>query len=285
MQTLRALLHLIRYPNLLIIAITQFLVAYAIIDAPLNLTLVALIVSTVLVAASGNIINDYFDVRFDHINKPHEIWVGKYFTRRTILILHWVVSVISVGIGIYASIYVGMVNILCVALLWFYSQKFKCVPYLGNLIVAFLTGLVVLIMALKYGFYGSNILVYIYFSFLVNLIREITKDMEDIRGDYFFDCRTIATVNGIAYTKRILVTLEFILIGSFLLLMGFVELRFQIYIAVLLLPISILLILQTWYAHKKKHFKILSRLEKLLILLGVLSMILFKLEVLQLLLA
>lgn len=277
MQKVKALFFLVRFPNLIIIALTQFLIAYYVIHAEFDIKLYALILSTVLVAASGNIINDYFDVRFDHINKPNEIWVGKVFKRRTILILHWVISILAVLIGAVSSIYVGIVDVFCVSLLWFYSQKLKCVPLLGNLIVSFLTAFVVFIMVLKYGYFESDIYLLIYFSFLLNFIREITKDIEDIRGDYTFDCKTIATVNGIAYSKKILVSLQFVLVSSFITLMFFLEYKFQLYIVFTLLPLSLILFYKTWKAHKKKHFKTLSRIEKLLILIGVCSLVIFSL--------
>ena len=277
MPQLKAFLFLIRFPNLFIIALTQFLLGFFVLKIPFDYTFFALVSSTILIAAGGNIINDYFDVRFDHINKPKEIWVGKYFSRRTILGMHLVISGLGVIIGASTSYYVGLFDAFCVALLWLYSQKLKCIPFLGNLVVAFLTSFVILVFALKFKYFENSIWLLVYFSFLINWIREITKDIEDIQGDKAFECKTIATQYGVVYSKKIVLVLQLVLLTSFITLAVFTPLTFKIYIIFVLIPTSSILLYKTWNAHQKSDFKLLSRIEKLLILLGVLSLLLLML--------
>lgn len=270
MQKLKAFLLLIRIPNVLLIALAEYFLATLITETWFELNTFLLIASTSLVVMSGNIINDYFDVRFDRINKPHEVWVGTYFSRREILVIHLVVSILSVSLGLLAHWSIALIDTLCVAILWFYSQKLKCIPLLGNLVVALLAALSVFIVGFYFKKLDDVIYAYMYFAFLINLIREITKDVEDLRGDLHFDCKTIPTTKGVGYSKRILISLQTILLLSLILIFKFTEETALIYgLLPLLSLLTFLLIIKTSNAHKKAHFRFLSRILKVIILFGI----------------
>lgn len=197
-------LQLIRWKNLLIVAMTQILVRYSLIfDTPQHgvkhFTL--LVVTTLLIAAGGYIINDYFDVKIDRINKPHKVWIGKTISRRSALLVHQLFSAAGILLAFLIGWKAVLINVLSVWLLWFYASGFKKKPFIGNFVVALLTALVIAEIALVYD--PSNRLIYMYavFAFFINLIREIIKDMEDMKGDEAHGAKTIPILYGIHKPK------------------------------------------------------------------------------------
>ncbi len=235
---MKKIIELIRLPNLLIIAFTQYAMRYLIMEPLLpsasfslqfsNLHFFLLVMSTLFIAAAGYIINDYFDTRTDRINKPDKVVVGVSVDRRTAMTLHTIFNVIGVCIGIYLSIHIGIISMafiffLAAGLLWFYSTNYKRQLLIGNLTVAFLTAMVPLIVVLfeipmlnkEYGTimlqYNSSFnYIFIWvagfsiFAFLTTLIREIIKDTEDFEGDAAYGMKTLPIVAGISLTKTIL---------------------------------------------------------------------------------
>ncbi len=238
---MKKILSLIRLPNLLIIAFTQFAMRYLIMGPLLpsasfslqfdNLHFMLLVLSTMFIAAAGYIINDYFDTRTDRINKPDKVVVGISVNRRTAMTLHTIFNLIGIGIGIYLSIHIKLmamsfVFFLSAGLLWFYSTNYKRQFLVGNLTVAFLTAMVPLIVVLfeipmLNREYGSMMLQYnssfnyiflwvagfSIFAFITTLIREIIKDAEDFEGDAAYGMKTLPIVAGSRLTKGILALL------------------------------------------------------------------------------
>jgi 4-hydroxybenzoate polyprenyltransferase len=196
-----------------------------------------LVLSFVLIAAGGNIINDYFDVRADRINKPHRVIIGKHVKRRVAMISHIIFNVVGIGLGGYLAWEVGMWKLVILHLfasgsLWFYSVIFKREFLIGNIIVAILAALVPLSVGLfeiplDIAAYGQEVQAYFlqldpesdpmiffkilyYFvlgfagyAFFLTLVREIQKDMADIEGDRVVGCNTIPIVLGMKKAKLI----------------------------------------------------------------------------------
>jgi 4-hydroxybenzoate polyprenyltransferase len=261
-----------------------------------------LVLSTVLVAAAGNAINDYFDLRIDRINKSKRIIVGKYFSRRKVMTLHTVLSIIAIILGTWVSYKAGAlklatINIVMVALLWMYSVKYKAYFLVGNLLIAFATSMTIIVVWLfdtvsinHVGLflipdlhYLLNLLIWIYigFAFVISIIREIIKDIEDIEGDKKVGCSTIPVVIGIAKTKFVLVALT----GLSLLAIVYIEYKVFVYFGInflfcyivfaVILPF-IYLAYATIRTKVKEDFSFLSKVTKYLMLAGVLSMIFIK---------
>ena len=161
MKLIAAFLKLIRVLNLFFIVITQALFQYSIVvpmmsrnpnspALPVNL-FILLSLSSVLIAAAGYIINDYFDLNIDRINKPGRIVVEKMIKRRWAIIWHWVLSFSGVVLGFYVAwkggvFWLGFANLGCVAALWFYSTTFKKKLLAGNIIISLLTAWVVMVV-------------------------------------------------------------------------------------------------------------------------------------------
>lgn len=200
-----------------------------------------LVLSIVLIAAGGNIINDYFDLRADRINKPHRIIIGKHVKRRVAMVSHVVFNILGVLIGGYLAWEVGMwklviIHLFAAASLWYYSVIFKREMLIGNIVIALLAALIPLTVGLfeiplVMEQYGEEVRAYFaqidpeadpnmffkilfYFilgfagyAFLLTLIREIQKDLADIRGDRQVGCRTLPVVIGERRTKLIVMIL------------------------------------------------------------------------------
>jgi 4-hydroxybenzoate polyprenyltransferase len=276
---LRAFIRLVRFGNLVMIGFSQYLIKIFFIDQPvtsfwehfIDLNFFLLSASTILVAAAGYIVNDYYDVKIDLINKPDKVVIGNLIQRRTALISNFSLNVLAILIGLYLSWKVAVINLLCIFLLWWYSNRLKREPFVGNLAIAILTAATTWIVAFYYNQHWEEIYIYASFAFFISLIREIIKDMEDMKGDAAFGCKTLPILLGIARTKNIL----YILIGAFLvnLLISFFFLHKGIIIfltLILLFPTS-WLVIRLYKADKRKDYKFLSNWAKIIMLLGLLS--------------
>lgn len=240
MKTIFGFIRLLRPLNLLIIAFTMYAMRWGIIytmakslDETASLVccewvfLLATLVM-VLLAAAGNIINDYFDLRVDRINKPERVVVGKTVKRRVAMAAHHFCNALATVLGIFLaysfkSWLMALLPIFMGAMLWFYSVQFKKQAWIGNFIVALMVGIVPLwaglfeIASLKavFDLQGKNgelfssiswswIFAYSIFAFWLTLIRESLKDLEDLKGDKKVGFKTLPIVWGILGVKRYL---------------------------------------------------------------------------------
>jgi 4-hydroxybenzoate polyprenyltransferase len=243
-KTLQHIIHfgrLIRYPNLLIIALTQALIRWSLMDPLLgaaHLTLqmsfflfVMLMLSTLMVTAGGYAINDYFDRKIDTVNNPGQVVVGRTISLRHTMAIHLLLTSAGVLLGLYVAysigfLYLGFLFVMGSGMLWFYSTTYKRQVFIGNLIVALMTGMIPMLVLLfelpllyrKYGVLlaeGALDLTYLAiwvggfsaFAFLLTLAREIIKDAEDIKGDTSFGRQTLPSFAGMRVSKGIVVFL------------------------------------------------------------------------------
>lgn len=244
-------IRLLRPVNLLIIVATMYFMRIFILKAILGANDLALlmtdwqfallVVSIVFIAAGGNIINDYFDLRADRINKPHRVIIGKHVKRRVAMVSHVTLSIAGILIGGYLSWEVGMwklviIHLFAAASLWYYSVIFKRELLIGNLVVSLLSALIPLTVGLfeiplVMDAHGDEVrafftqvdpgadpnwffkILYYFilgfagFAFLLTFIREIQKDLADVRGDRQVGCRTMPIVLGERRTKLIVMVL------------------------------------------------------------------------------
>jgi 4-hydroxybenzoate polyprenyltransferase len=277
--TFQAFVKIIRLNNLLLVAFVQLLTAYFLIDTtreglPVlqDLNLYLLIISTVVLTASGYMINDYYDVKIDYVNRPDEVVVGKGMKRRMVMILHTLMNVFGIGLGYLVHPRIGVINFFAAFLLWLYSNSLKRLPFIGNLTVAGLTGLAIWIVGYYYQDAQMLILTYAIFAFFINLIREIIKDIEDRPGDRKHGCRTLPIVVGFRNTKKII----FGVAALFVLSIIVVTIKINdpaLFLYFGLLGILFILFLYKLYvADRKKQFTQLSRMAKILMLTGAVSM-------------
>jgi len=278
--SLSGFIKLTRFGNLLIIALAQyFTVLFLVTDLShwknyiLSVDLLLLSLSSILIAAAGYIINDYYDVKIDYINKPERIVVGKVIKRRVVMVAHTMLNFTGIGLGFLVSPFIAVINFACALLLWLYSNQLKRLPLIGNIAVALLTGLSIYIIEIFYHTGNEFILIYALFASGFTLIREIIKDLEDMKGDATFGCRTLPVVVGIRKSKNIVALISIVFVAgiSFLIYEHTGQQHIWLIIGNIIAVAALLLLL--YQADTVKQFHQLSTLTKILMLIGILSMV------------
>ena len=267
-------LRLTRAWNLLIIVFAQYFTAFFLAKADIfrDFNLFLLSLSTVLIAAGGYVINDYYDVKIDYVNNPERVVVGKTIHRRFAILFHIALSVLGVFIGLFVSWKLAVVNVFSVSVLWFYSNLLKRLPFIGNFTVALLTGASIAIIILLYSTNTVLILIYALFSFFMTLVREIIKDMEDLKGDNTFGCKTLPIVWGVRKTK-ITLYLLIVLFSLTVVIINYLYVNLEVIYFVMLLFVPLAwLVTRLVRADTKKDYGWLSSFCKVIMLLGILSM-------------
>ncbi len=273
-KSVNALMRLTRFWNLVIIALTQYFTAFFLIGyfSLWDSQLFLLVISTLMIAAAGYIINDYYDIKIDLINKPKRVVIGRGITRRYAIFFHTTLSMLGIAIGFLLSWPIGVVNLFSVFLLWAYSNNLKRQPFVGNFSVALLTGAAIGIVNLLYPPVRPSVIIYWLFAMVITLVREIIKDMEDMKGDQTFGCKTLPIVWGTRKTKRLLYILLALFAGLALWVNRFyVGLPLYYFLLFLFVPL-IFLFARLVRADTINDFAHLSLFCKAIMLLGILSM-------------
>lgn len=305
MRLIAAFFKMIRLPNLIFIALTQILFQFCI-YYPLyrgyipqnDLTHFSLLVlASVFIAAAGYIINDYFDINIDEVNKPQKMVVGKILSRRWAIAWHFVLSFCGIAFTMLAlplhKWYLVLANMCCVALLWFYSTTFKRKLLIGNIVISLLTAWTILIIFFSKVSVSNALLpehhsqpklfrfafLYAGFAFIISLIREAIKDIEDMPGDARYGCRTMPIVWGIN-TTRVYTAVWLIILVVILAVVQVYVLQFRWWWAVAYCLLSILgplinILLKLFKSNTTQQYHLLSNQSKLVMLTGILSMIFF----------
>jgi 4-hydroxybenzoate polyprenyltransferase len=299
-------LKILRPNNLFIIVVTQVLIRYCVLE-PLLFTqglalqmpvfdFVILVLTSVLIASAGYVINDYFDVKIDRLNRPDTVIVDRIISRRKSMLWHLSLN----GLGLVGAVIIAwraqnlqlvIIQILTIGLLWFYSTDFKKQALIGNLVVAFLTALIPMVVIiyelpwLKHFYENTNmayqlnfkstlqfVAMFALFAFLMNLMREIIKDIEDVFGDEAAGCKTLPIVFGIDKTKYFVYITQLITIA----ILVFVIIKNHspndiipsAYLALLIgLPL-LFASYKVYKANQKNDFSFISRLLKVIMVLG-----------------
>lgn len=265
---------LTRVWNLVIIALAQYLTAAFLINPKtiVDPRLFILSVSTVLIAAAGYVINDYYDIKIDLINKPERVVIGKSITRRYAILFHTVLSLAGVILGLFLSWKIALVNFVSATGLWWYSNNLKRQPFIGNFVVALLTGIAIWLVDSLYKTGHMLIVTYASFAFFMTLIREIIKDMEDLKGDQTFGCQTLPIVWGMRKTKYVIYAILVIFVSTVMLLNYYYDnLPLHYFLVFLFIPL-LWFLARLIAADTKKDFAWLSRFCKIILLLGIFSM-------------
>ncbi len=320
---MKAFLNLIRWQNLLLVIVTMILMRYAIIEpviskiqvimiegngeaVPLTLQFpwydfLILVTATVFITAGGYVINDYFDIKTDLINRG-EVIVGTRIPRRMAMMWHSILNTIGVALGFYISwkagyIWLGLVFLVVSGLLYFYSASYKSQFLLGNVIVSVLVAMVPMLVVIYewpalYRYYAVKAmsppqlnLIFFWvggfaiFSFLITLTREIIKDIEDFEGDMIYGRNTIPVVIGTFSAKIVSICLVIVTVVMLYLVWGFI-LNDKITLIYISLAIAVPLISVVYYLVKgreKKQLHQASSLMKIVMVTGLLYSVVVKL--------
>lgn len=306
MALLKPFLKLIRWPNLVFIVLTQVVFEYCIyrpvyagyIPQYNTFQFVLLVAASVCIAAAGYIINDYFDINIDLVNKPDKMILDKKISRRWALAWHLGLStagiiITAIAVNVFARWYLVVANLFCVILLWFYSARFKKDLLVGNIAVSLLTAWTIVIIflskySLQHAFSQGDpgqirlfrfAMLYAGFAFIISLIREAIKDIEDMPGDQKFGCKTMPVVWGINATK-VYITVWLTILIIVLLIIQFYVLQFRWWWAVAYCFAAIVIPLcfifrKVVRASSTPDYHTLSGHTKLVMLTGILSMLFF----------
>ncbi len=290
------------------IALVQLLIKYALLEpfavqtALDRFGITLLILATVCIAAAGNIINDIYDVDTDIINKPDKLIIGKTISEKTAYNLFIVFNVIGVAIGFYLSHRVGKspfftIFVVISALLYIYASYLKGIVIIGNVVISILVASTILIVGLfeltpnltqlnrdiQLTFF--NILVdYALFAFMINLLREMTKDIEDIDGDYKAGINTLPIAIGrerAKYVVTLLNTIPLVILIFYVVSEFYRQQIVLIYFLTLVIAPLIYISIKLLSAKTKQDFHHISSLYKLVMLSGMLSLLLYTLVILN----
>lgn len=282
-RLVRAVPGLVRWPNLAIMLLSLVLVRALLLPGqPLRVLLAPrfglVVLAALLVAAAGYIINDYYDVKIDAINRPARLVVGRVLRRRHAMLAHVLLSGVGVLLALAMSWAVGAVTLGAALLLWGYSARFKRLPLVGNVTIATLTAALVLLPELQLRTGREAVWLYALAAFLLTVVREIVKDLEDMRGDAHHGCQTLPLVWGVARSKAVagffLLCLAGLVLGAAGQLLAWGRWGLAAWLlALVLLPLGWLARL-LWRADRRAHFRQLSAWCKGIMLAGVLSMLL-----------
>lgn len=307
MTMIKHLLRLIRFPNLIIVAFTQYLLQYKVIlsafeSADLHPLLVGFhfflfVCSTMIIAAGGYIINDVVDYPIDVINKPEKLIINKAIRMDTAQKWYYGLTIFGFVISLYLAFYVQNLLLVliypaAVSLLYLYSHYFKKQVLTGNIVVsifcAFVAG--VILFAERHTFFelqhvapqlaervGLLLGGYTVFAFLSTLFREIIKDIEDVEGDRLQHCRTLPIVYGISISKIVagFVGLIFLIFVGFLMQWLWEQdyLGAVIFASLGILAPLVFSLVKLIRANNKTHFHLLSQLAKWMMLAGLLLLL------------
>tara|TARA_R110000868_G_scaffold115383_7_gene308101 strand:- start:7642 stop:8499 length:858 start_codon:yes stop_codon:yes gene_type:complete len=276
----------VRGYNILIIVIAQYLASIYIMahDKPLkqvlfDANLFMLVLASAATIAGGYIINNFYDSEKDLINKPIKSRLDKLVSQNTKLSFYFVLNFAAVVMASYVSFNAVLFFSIYIFGIWFYSHKLKKLPFIGNLTSAILTITPFFAIFLYYKNFETVIFVHAMFLFLIISMRELTKDLENIKGDLLQNYKTIPIIYGEKVSK-IMLTVLFILtlIPIYLLLFKFEigHMYIFFYASIILLLVFLFSI---WLSKTKIHYLILHNILKFIILAGVFSILLIDLSV------
>ncbi len=252
------------------------------------------------IAAAGYIINDYFDINIDQVNKPKKVVVGAFISRRWVIFWHLLFSVLGIYISTIAFPFqsywhIHLSNLLTILLLWFYSTNFKKDFLVGNIVISLLTAWSIAVVYFsKYTIqeithpsisdtanfrFAKLMMLYAVFAFILTLVREALKDMEDIEGDAKFGCKTLPIVWGLKPTK-IYISVWLVVVIACLAIIQLYVIPFGWWYSIVYCIVFIIIPL-TWVLYKlnssfsSSDFHSLSTYVKLAMFAGILSMLFF----------
>lgn len=310
-QKIWPFLKLVRWPNLLVIILTQTLLRHTIYSriyghsglepAMSSGLFVALVCITVLIAAAGYIINDYFDQKADLVNHPGRVVLGSEIQKEVAIRYYYIFNAIALAAGVVLSWMAGAIKLsliffMIAGMLWLYSAHYKKTVLWGNLAVAFMSAMVVMVVWI-FEFYmlkrqpgqfhalylsgqqaiNHYVSAYAVFAFLVSLVREIVKDMEDVDGDREAGYRTLPLAHGL-YTAKVIAFIPGLAMVAlaFPAILYFISLSFPVmalYFAVLVLFPLLFILYRIILSEEKQQFHRISTWLKLLMLAGIAGMV------------
>ncbi len=282
-----SLFSIVRGYNILVIVLAQYLTSIYILapnlplrDVLLDPNLFMIVMASASAIAAGYIINSFYDSEKDLINRPHKTMLDKLVSQQTKLSGYFVLNFLSVIFASYVSFKAVLFFSLYIFGIWFYSHKLKKYPFVGNLVAAILAVIPFFAVFIYYGNFDIVIFVHATFLFLLIAMRELTKDLENLKGDLVQNYRTIPVVYGEKLSKRMLTLLSVAALVPILLLLTKFEIgSMYVYFFGSILALVLFDII-LWNSARKIHYIILHNILKLIIVIGVFSIVLIDVDLL-----
>ncbi len=276
----------VRGYNILIIVIAQYLTSIYILahDKPLrqvvlDINLFMLVLASASTIAGGYIINNFYDSEKDLINRPNKSMLDRLVSQNTKLSFYFVLNFLAVVMASYVSFNAVIFFSAYIFGIWFYSHKLKKLPFIGNLTSAILTITPFFAIFIYYRNFEHVIFVHAMFLFLIISMRELTKDLENIKGDLVQDYKTIPIVYGEKVSKFMLTILAFLTLIPTMLLINYFDVGHMGYFFYLSAFLLLVFILFLWKSKTKIHYLILHNILKFIIVAGVFCIVLINVNV------
>jgi len=276
-----SLFSVVRGYNILIVVLAQYLASIYIFapdlhfkDVFFDINLLMLVLASSAVIASGYIINNFYDSEKDLINRPNKSMLDRLVSQNTKLSIYFTLNFLAVIFASYVSFRAVVFFALYIFAIWFYSHKLKRMPITGNLVSAILTVTPFFAIFIYYKNFELVVFMHALFLFLLVSMRELTKDLENIKGDFALNYRTVPVVYGEKTSKLLLTGTSVITCVSAFLLIFYFEIGYMyyfFYVSIILLLVYLLLL---WQSKTKTHYLWLHNILKLIIVAGVFSILL-----------
>jgi 4-hydroxybenzoate polyprenyltransferase len=268
----------VRGYNILIIVIAQYLTSIFILahNKPLRKVvfdpnLFIIVLASSFTIAAGYIINNFYDSEKDLINRPQKSMLDRLVDQNTKLSFYFVLNFLAVVLSSYVSFRAVIFFSAYIFAIWFYSHKLKKLPFIGNLTSAVLTITPFFAVFIYYKNFEHVIFVHAMFLFLIISMRELTKDLENIKGDLVQNYRTIPIVYGEKASKYMLTVLVFITLLPIYFLLFYFHIGNMTYFFFLSLFLLLVFLILLWKSDSKPHYLLLHNILKFIIVAGVLS--------------
>ena len=276
-----SLFSVIRLYNILVVILAQYLTAIFILDDQKDLLvtildpyLFVIILCSSISIASGYIINNFYDYEKDIINRPIRSNIDRSIRKRTKLNLYFSLNILCIILSLYISIRAVIFFLVYNIILWLYSHKLKKILILGNVLSSLLTITPFFAIFLYYKNFSTIIAVYALFLFFIILAKDLVKDLENLKGDFTLNYKTIAVVYGEKFSKiaiNTIIIINYIIVISLVLYFDIGLMFYYYYLCLLVLTFVLFFV---WKSNTKRDYLVIHNIMRALIILGIFSIIL-----------
>ncbi|BAO76023.1 geranylgeranylglycerol-phosphate geranylgeranyltransferase [Winogradskyella sp. PG-2] len=281
-----SLFSVVRGYNILVVVIAQYLASIYIFapDKPIksvlfDINLLMLVLASSATIAAGYIINNFYDSEKDLINKPRKTMLDRLVSQNTKLSFYFVLNFLAVVFVSYVSFKAVIFFALYIFAIWFYSHRLKKQPMTGNMVSAILTVIPFFAIFIYYRNFELVVFAHAIFLFLLISMRELAKDLENIKGDLALNYKTIPVVYGEKTSKLMLTIVAVLTIISAIILILFFKIGHMYYFFYLSVMLLIIFLLILWKSKTKTHYLILHNILKFIIVAGVFSILLIDVSI------
>lgn len=280
-----SLFSVVRGYNILVLVIAQYLASMFIMapnipirDVVLDSNLFLIVLSSSLAIASGYIINNFYDSEKDLINRPQKTLLDNYVSQNTKLGVYFSLNFLCVILASYVAFKAVIFFSVYIFLLWLYSHKLKKYPFIGTLTASLLATLPFFIIFVYYQNFAPVIFIHAFFLFLLISIRELVKDLENLRGDFAQSYYTIPVIYGTQFTRKLITFLVLLLFIPAFILINFYDIGLMLYYFVFTVLFFIAFIIKLWNSIHRHDYVLLHNFLKFLIVLGIFSIALIDIQ-------